>query len=95
MRRRRAPSQGRSTPRDHKSNSYEETKRQIVPRRSLSLPPGKVNHGRVDISKIGSRVAQGKLKENYNMLIICFKVIVYFTPNECLIIFFYNHHRYQ
>ena len=28
--------------------------------RSFSLPPGKVNHGRVDVSKISSKVAQGK-----------------------------------
>ncbi|KAK7073386.1 CAP-Gly domain-containing linker protein 4 [Halocaridina rubra] len=44
--------QGRST------SVAQRQRAKAAARRSISLPPGRVNHGRVDVSKVSSRVAQ-------------------------------------
>lgn len=44
--------QGRSLSQAHRQNS------RTASRRSTSLPPGRVNHGRVDVSQVASKVAQ-------------------------------------
>ena len=58
---RTTPTRGRERERTRQPRSSSATRRDSSSgRRSLSLPPGRINHGRVDVSKIQSRVAQGK-----------------------------------
>lgn len=54
--------QGRSTSVAHRQQRSPRAGAGAHPsRRSASLPPGRVNHGRVDVSRVASRVAQGAL----------------------------------